>query len=496
MNRNITRLFLTILASLVTAWGQTAEGVIQAAAKAMGGQDRILAVKNLVLEGQGTDLDQGFTIRPSDDVQAFFYLLDFTRRIDVANGRMQVEELRASAWPFAAPRTVNTLAFGIDGKIAYNQARNGPARASEAVARDRRIQLIHHPLMLLRLALAPGAHVANLRQAGNLQIVDLTTAAEDKVTVAFDKTTGLPVKATSMTYHPNLGDITKETLFWNYEEVTGLQLPKRLKTKMDKYIELDLELTKNTVDGAVGNLAAPDSVSAAPLPQPRPENVTVQEVSKGIWYLGGPGDHSVVFEFDDHLTLFEVPTEARALAVIAKARTLRPGKPLTQVIISHHHFDHAGGLRAAVSEGLTVITHKDNVEFFKEQVVRKHTIVQDILAKNPRPLHIIPVDDEYTLKDKSMEVKLFHVLKANGNFREGTLIYAYVPRDRLLVQADLYDPNWGRYAWADVFLWNLKYRNLTVDKDVPVHGEVESFAQVVKTMQARPNSLLESPLSQ
>lgn len=455
MNRSMTRVFLMVLASLLPARAQTAEGIVQAAAKAMGGEERIRAVNNLVLEGQGTDLDQGFTIRPSDDVQAFFYLLDFTRRIDVANGRMQVDELRASAWPFAAPRTVNTLAFGIDGKIAYNQGRNGPARASEAVARDRRIQLIHHPLMLLRLALEPGAHVTNLRQTGNLQIVDLTTAAEDKVTVAFDKTTGLPVKATSMTYHRNLGDITKETLFWNYEEVGGLQLPKRLKTKMDKYIELDLELTKNTVNGALGSLAAPASVSAAPLPVPPPENVTVEEVGKGIWFLGGQGDHSVVFEFDDHLTLFEVPTEARALAVIAKARSLRPGKPLTQVIISHHHFDHAGGLRAAVSEGLTVITHKDNVEFFKEQVARKHTIVQDILAKNPKPLHIIPVDDEYTLKDKSMEVKLFHVLHANGNFREGTLIYAYVPRDGMLVQADLYDANWGRYAWADVFLWNL-----------------------------------------
>ena len=35
-----------------------------------------------------------------------------------------------------------------------------------------------------------------------------------------------------------------------------------------------------------------------------------------------------------------------------------------------------------------------------------------------------------------MEVQLYHLL---DNPREGTNLFAYVPRDRMLVQADLYD---------------------------------------------------------
>jgi glyoxylase-like metal-dependent hydrolase (beta-lactamase superfamily II) len=98
-----------------------------------------------------------------------------------------------------------------------------------------------------------------------------------------------------------------------------------------------------------------------------PVTVAVQPVAKGIWWLAGSGNHrSVVFEFDDHLVLFEVPVnQARSKAVIDKARTLSP-KPLTQVIVSHHHFDHSGGMRVAVAEGLTVITYKDNIPFFQE----------------------------------------------------------------------------------------------------------------------------------
>jgi len=209
----------------------------------------------------------------------------------------------------------------------------------------------------------------------------------------------------------------------------------------------------------------------------------VEEVADGIWWLTGSSHRSVVFEFSDHLMLFEVPLdEARALAVIETARSLSD-KPLTHVVVSHHHLDHAGGLRAAVAEGLTIITQRGNEAFFRELASRPHTIRQDVLARNPRAPVFELVDDSLTIADDTLEVQLYHALNIS---HMGSALYAYVPRDRMLVQADLFDNGWFWHPWGQAFLDNLEMRGLQVEQDVPIHGPRQRHAEVLATLRAMP----------
>ena len=84
--------------------------------------------------------------------------------------------------------------------------------------------------------------------------------------------------------------------------------------------------------------------------------------------------------------LIDAPqSEARTLAVMAKARETAPGKPLTQLVTTHHHFDHTAGMRAAIAEGMTVITHAGNRAWVESMAKRPHTRQPDTLAKTASP---------------------------------------------------------------------------------------------------------------
>lgn len=480
--RRIACLALVAAATLSACSRPTPEQqIVNDAAQALGGADRINAVKTLVLTGEGTQYNLGQDVVPGASGQTFA-VTGYTRAIDIAGARARTELTRRPNFTFfqgpAAQRQVN----GVDGAVAYNVGPNGAAtRAADAVAADRRAELLHHPVPAVRAALAPMARLANPRTEGAESLVDVTSASGQAFTLAVDTTTKLPTRVITRTDNTNLGDVAISTAFATYQDVGGLQLPTTLTTRTDDFTTQEVNVS-TAVDGNTGDLAAPSAATSAPaIAGPPPQTVAEEVLAPGIWFLAGGSHHSVLVEFNDHLTLIESPqNDARALAVIAKARSLVPGKPLTQIVNSHHHFDHTGGIRAAIAEGLTVITHQGNTAFFEEVAKRPHTIVPDALAMNPRPLTVEGVGDERVLTDGTMTVNLYPVTTAHSQ----SMLVAYFPRQRLLVEADAYTPGGAVQMYAGEFLAALKPRNLRIDRVVPLHGKVAPYAQFVKEASA------------
>jgi glyoxylase-like metal-dependent hydrolase (beta-lactamase superfamily II) len=159
-----------------------------------------------------------------------------------------------------------------------------------------------------------------------------------------------------------------------------------------------------------------------------------------------------------------------------------PNKPLTEVIVTHHHFDHTGGLRTVVAEGLTVISHQGNESIFKEMTARKATLKPDMLTRSGKTLKFRGMDDTLVLKDGSMEVDLFRL---HDNTHSPYLIAAFVPRDNLLVQGDLIDMTWFKHPWAENYRQNLAMRKIHFAKDIPVHGRIATFDEEMAALAER-----------
>jgi glyoxylase-like metal-dependent hydrolase (beta-lactamase superfamily II) len=461
-----------------------ARQVVTRAAEALGGIDRIQALRTIRFRGYGHDAYQDggslITTEPTAP-EKMTIITAYERVIDLANGRTRVRAKQSRAFVFAAQAMMEgrPIDQSLDGTVAFDVAPGGAARRlSSEVAMRRRMELLANPIVAVRAALDERSRVANRRTEGAATLVDVVTASGERFTLAVTASTGLPLWVRWVGPHENLGDLTYRAEFSAYEPVDGVLVPMSFNTVSDfkDNVQLRLHVDRYVLDGDVGDLAAPAAVRSAPEPAPV-YTVEASPVAPGVWLMFGTGGaNSVLLEFADHLSLFEVPTSrAWTAALIEKARSTVPGKPVTEAIISHHHFDHTGGLRTAIAEGLTIVTQSGNVAWFEDLARRRVEAFPDALSRSFKPLKTRAVDDHLRLSDSKLTVDVYRVV-SNNHMAHGLL--AYVPEHRLLIQGDLFDMNWEVYFWGNTYDDNVAYRKLDVERDVPIHGRVLPIAEV------------------
>ena len=207
MTRHTSLALLAV--ALLTACARPApEQQLVDAASAIGGADRLLAVKTLVIEGEGTQYNFGQDISPGASGQTFS-MTQFKRAIDVAGNRARTELTRVPKFTFWQGLAPQRQVQGIDKAIGYNVAASGNAsRIAETAADDRRAELLGHPIIAVRAALDPAARLANVRNEGNESSVDVVTSDGRAFTLAVDATTKLPTRVSTAANNVNLGDVS------------------------------------------------------------------------------------------------------------------------------------------------------------------------------------------------------------------------------------------------------------------------------------------------
>jgi glyoxylase-like metal-dependent hydrolase (beta-lactamase superfamily II) len=253
----------------------------------------------------------------------------------------------------------------------------------------------------------------------------------------------LVTKVETRVEHAVVGDLFVEFEYSNYQNMNGVQVPTRIVQRQAGLQTFDAAITSATPNppnlaelltvpppaaGAAPAAAAPPAAPAGPPP--------VEKIGDGVFKIGG-NYTSLAVDMGDHILVIESgQNDARGLAVMAAAKQVIPNQPIRFVVNSHAHFDHAGGLGAAVAEGATILTHINNEPVLERLLSGQRTLMGDSLSKvSDRRTDVVQAIGERAVRKGSngKVVELHHV----PNEHSDGLLAVYLPVEKLLWTADI-----------------------------------------------------------
>lgn len=537
------RKFLVLVALLALAAGTAsaqsavdARTVLQNSLRAMGGTN----LKTIQYSGAGWSSRIGQTFGLSED-WPHYQVTDYTRVIDYDAKssredytRQQGDYPTLGRVPMAPQRVTAILSGGYAWDLQGDTVVPRPGLYLYGVpyADLRQLELVLTPHGFLKAALAAGDATAitlpivgpsdfGLSQNGRKVTVVSFTMLNGKYKVNGTINDQNLVELVD-TWFPNpiYGDMDYEMRYTQYKDIGGgVMFPglfhvhqgdPRLNPAHNYY---NYTVTSAKANVPVPAMPVPQAVRTATVPPVRVESTRLAD---GVWLLGGGSHNSMLVEFRDYVTVVEAPqNEERSLAVIAEVQRLVPDKPIRYVVNTHHHFDHAGGLRTYMAMGTTVVTQESNKQYYLDILFHPGDwhLKPDIFAKyNPmymisrRPAPIETVGKKYVITDGAREMQVLQVRDVayelgDRSYRQGThsadMLMVYLPQEKILLNADLYtppapgaQPPAGPTPGMRTLFQNIRLQQLDVTTHVPVHGRVgtnDGFVKLVGTTTSSSN---------
>jgi len=489
------------------ARAQDAKAILQTASAAIGAA----SLNSITYSGAGWNAAVGQSFGPDADWPRF-EVTSYTRSVDYVarSGREELTRRQGSYPPQGGGGTPlqgeqRQIAV-VNGNYAWNVVGEN-ANPAPAAAEVRQLDLWLTPHGFLKAAMAAeptavtvtvaGPSIAGLTQNGRrATIVSFTALGKYRVNGIINDQNLVEVVQTRVP-NPVLGDMLYEIRYTNYRDFAGgVKFPTVLHAHQGDprlnpgHNSMEIRVTDVQPNATVPALAVPANVRQAAVP---PVRVESQKLADGVWLVGGGSHNSVAVEFRDFVAVVEAPlNEERSLAVIAEVQKLVTNKPIRYVVNTHHHFDHLGGLRTYVAQGATVVTHQRNRQFYEDVVLHPapRTLEPDLLSsrypyfsQDRRPA-FETVTQKYVLSDgvRTMDIYPLQGLAHNAN-----MLVAYLPTERILINADLYSPpaQGAQPPSAPTptmvtLRQNMQRLQLNVGQHVPIHGAPGSHEEFLK----------------
>ena len=440
---------------------QDAKAVIADASKAIG----VDTLKTVQFSATGHDFALGQAPNPSSPWPKFINK-SYTRAIDFAAPASRVDRVRMQG--------ENPPHGGGQQPIVGEQPVNQTIVVTAETPWVQQLEIVMLPHGFLRAAAVRNAAVES-KTVGGRKYTVVSFVGDNKAKVnGYLNDQKLVERVETWIDNPFLGDMAFEAIYSDYKDAGGAMFPMHIVQKQGGYPIFDLTVSDVKTNAAV-SIQPPQGRGGAggPAPAAAGSSASSEKLGDGVYLITG-GYAAVAVDFKDHITVIETgQSEARGQAVIAEAKRLIPNKPVTYVVNTHSHIDHSSGLRAAVSEGSTILTYQLNKAYLEKTLSIPHTLNPDKAQQNGRKPIVEAVGEKKVLTDGTHVVELYHL---TGFGHHDGMLLAYLPKEKVLIEADGYNPqpvNATPPNPASPYTLNLldtiRKLKLDVQRIVPIH---------------------------
>ena len=460
MRKQVVAGFALAAALTWNSSAQDAKAVVANASKAMG----VDTLKTVQYSATGLDFALGQAPNPSSPWPKFINK-SYTRAINFEAPASRVDRVRVQG--------ENPPHGGGQQPVVGEQPQTQTIIVGADTPWVQQLEIVMMPHGFLRAAAHKDATVSAKTVGGKkYQVVSFVGDNKAKVN-GYINQQNLVDRVETWIDNPFLGDMLFEALYSDYKDAGGTQFPMHIVQKQGGYPIFDLTLTDVKANTAVNIQPAQGRGGAPAAPAAAANAAPSERLGDGVYLITG-GYAAIAVDFTDHITIIESgQSEARGLAIIAEAKRLIPNKPVKYVINTHCHIDHSSGLRAAVAEGATILTHQLNKAYLEKTLATPHTLNPDRAQQNGKKPAVEAVGEKKVITDGTHVIELYHL--QNFGHHDGMLI-AYLPKEKVLFEADGYNPQATTVTppsppspFTTSLVDNIARLKLDVQRIVPVH---------------------------
>ncbi|MBT6950212.1 MAG: MBL fold metallo-hydrolase [Gammaproteobacteria bacterium] len=282
------------------------------------------------------------------------------------------------------------------------------------------------------------------------------------ITLYFDKQTGLLKKLHTLEWDVVYGDVSLDVSYEDWRVVDGISFPHRVlmsyggaprievtrsevlvNPEFDVNIFMPPEGVEYVHDEAVARRSRMLSQSLlmfgfAGVGRPTIESIQLSPEIQLLYAAPKDGVFTMVVELENSLVVVEPgQNDLKGEVIIDRLAQQYPDKPISHLIVSHHHNDHAAGIRPYIAAGAKLVVHETAVDFYKMQTSREPSVVlQDALDRNPQVAQIVGVaaSSPVRIEDSRLPVVVYHL--EMGHVPD--MVFVFVEGENLLYGGDLY----------------------------------------------------------